>query len=399
VCLGLVASISRKLIDCRASAPVGMLLACSFGVFQGWPAQLRGDFPSICFALLALRLLLEDRPWLYALAGASAGFALLFKLTYVSAGIAGFLWLIYQKKWKSLIGFVVSAAVTSLGVYAFMLVREPHMLQNLLVLHSAVTDYSGVRKFLYQLGQEPVLLLGLTMVPVLVYRRWFPWSPLALYFLVSFAVSVLLSIQAGSNINYFFESLLAVTPFAAAGMFRLRDHVSGLSSVFVALLICGFAINPTVLSTVEAFRLAKDSPAQNRRLEQLRQEFTGKNVFSTAGWASHLTDHVAISEPFLLSYLERSAKWDSSLWAARLHDQTFDLVVVDLPATSWRGIPRIPPTIRAAIEEAYEPFCACRRILLFHRRGENPESAGIARFAAIGCHAVACPNATECQAW
>ena len=398
MCVGLVASITRKLIDCRGATTVSMLLACSFGVFQGWPTQLRGDFPSICFGLLAIRLLLEDRPWLYALAGAAAGFALQFKMTYVAAGTAGFLWLLFQKKWKSLIVFVMSATMTSVGVYAFLLVREPHMLEHLLVLRSAVPDFSGVRKFVYQLGQEPVLLLGAAMVPVLVSRRWLDWSPLALYFLVSFAVSAFLAIQAGSNINYFFESLFAITPFAAAGMFRLRDRVRGLDSVFVALLICGLAINPEVLSTVETIRQAKDAPAQNRRLEQLRQEFAGKNVFSTAGWASHLTENVAISEPFLLSYLERSAKWDSGLWAARVHQQKFDLVVVDLPAATWRGVPHIPPKIRAAIEEAYEPFCACPGILLFHRRGEDLDSA-VARFTAIGCHAVACPNMTECQAW
>ena len=398
-CLGLVASISRKLIDCRGTAALSMLLACSFGVLQGWPTQLRGDFPSICLALLAIRLLLEDRPWLYALAGAVAGFALQFKLTYVSAGTAGFLWLLYQKKWRSLIVFVLSAALTSLGVYAVLLVREPHMLEHLLVLSSAVPDFSGVRKFAYQLGMEPVLLLGVTMVPVLVCRRWLEWSPLALYCLVSSTVSVLLSVQAGSNINYFFESLFAITPFATAGMFRLRDRLSGLDSLFVALLIGGFAINPAVLSTAETIRQAKGAPAQNRQLEQLRAEFAGKNVFSTVGWASHLTENVAISEPFLLSYLERSAKWDSAPWAATVRQQKFDLVVVDLPAASWRGVAHIPPKVRAAIEEAYEPFCACPGILLFHRRGENLDSAGLARFTAIGCHAVACPNMTECQAW
>jgi hypothetical protein len=398
-CIGLVASISRKLIDCRGTAAVSILLACSFGVFQGWPTELRGDFPSICFALLAIRLLLEDRPWLYALAGAAAGFALQFKLTYVAAGIAGFLWLLFQRKWRSLIVFVISATLTSLGVYTLLLVREPHMLEHLLVLHSAVPDYSGVRKFLFQLGQEPVLLLGVSMVSLLVSRRCFEWSPLALYFLVSFAVSALLAIQAGGNINYFFESLFAITPFAAAGMFRLRHRVRCLDSVFVALLICGLAINPTVRSTVETIRLAKDAPTQNRHLEQLRQEFAGKNVFSTVGWVSHLTENVAISEPFLLSYLERSAKWDSGLWAARVYQQTFDLVVVDLPAATWRGVPHIPPKIRAAIEKSYEPFCACPGILLFHRRGEGLDSVRLAQFNAIGCHAVACPNMTECQAW
>ena len=397
-CLGLVASISRKLIDCRAAVPVSMLLACSFGVFQGWPTQLRGDFTSICFALLAIRLLFEDRPWSYALAGAAAGFALQFKLTYVAAGTAGLLWLIYQRKWKSLIAFMMAAALTSLGVYALILVREPHMLEHLLVLRSSVPDYSGVRRFLYYLGMEPVLLLGVTMVPLLVFRRWFQWSPLALYFFISFAVSTLLSIQAGSNINYFFESLFAITPFAVAGMFRLRERISDVSSLFVGLLIWGLGINPAVLHTVETMRLARVAPAQNRYLEQLRVEFAGKNVFSTVGWASHLAENVAISEPFLLSYLERSAKWDSAPWAARIRQRKFDLIVVDLPAASWRGIPHIPPKIRAAIDAAYEPFCACPGLLLFRRRGENPDP-GLTRFTAIGCHAVACPNTTECQAW
>jgi hypothetical protein len=405
-CLGLVASISRKLIDCRAAAPVSILLACSFGALQGWPTQLRGDFTSICFALLAIRLLLEDRPWSYALAGAAAGFALQFKLTYVAAGTVGFLWLIYQRKWKSLIAFSLMGALTSLGVYALMLVREPHMFEHLLVLRSTVPDYSEVRPFLSRLSKEPVLLLGVTMVPVLVFRRWFRWSPLALYFLISLAVSALLSIQAGGNINYFFESLFAITPFAAAGMFWLRERISGVSSVFVALLIWSFGINPALRPTVQTMRLARDVAAQNRYLEKLRVEFAGKNVFSTVGWASHLTQNVAISEPFLLSYLERSLKWDSAPWAASIRQQSFDLIVADLPAAAYRGIPHMPPKIRAAIEEAYEPFCACPgpdpgspRILLFHRRGEKLDPAGLARFAAIGCHAVACPNTTECQAW
>jgi len=398
-CLGLVASISRKLIHCRAAAPLSILLACSFGAFEGWPSQLRGDFPSSCFALLAVRLLLEDSPWCYALAGAAAGFALQFKLTYVVAGTAGFLWLSYQRKWKSLIAFSAMAVLTSLGIYILMLFREPYMLEHILALRSTVPNYPGVARFLYHLGMEPILLLAVTTLPMLVFRQRFQWSLLALYFLISFAVSALLSIQAGGNTNYFFEPLFAAAPFAVAGVFWLREQTSGMSSVFVALLICGLGINPALLSTVKAIRLAKGAAARNRYLENLRQEFAGKSVFSTVGWASHLTENVAISEPFLLSYLERTGKWDSAPWVAKIHQQRFDLVVADLPRDVYRGVPRISPKIRAAIEEAYEPFSACPGILLFHRRGENLDSAMLARFAAMGCHAVACPDATECRDW
>jgi hypothetical protein len=85
VCLCLVASISGKLMHHRCAAAVSLLLAPSFSVFLRWPIQLRGDFLSILFALLAIRLLLSSRPWAPALAGAAAGFALQFKFTYLAA--------------------------------------------------------------------------------------------------------------------------------------------------------------------------------------------------------------------------------------------------------------------------------------------------------------------------
>jgi hypothetical protein len=42
--------------------------------------QVRGDFPGICFELLAIRLLLSPSRWEMPMAGACVGFALQFKL-------------------------------------------------------------------------------------------------------------------------------------------------------------------------------------------------------------------------------------------------------------------------------------------------------------------------------
>jgi hypothetical protein len=354
---------------------------------------------SIGFALLAIRLLLEESPWCYALAGAAAGFAVQFKITYVSAGTAGFLWLVYQKKWKPLTAFTGMAALTSLGLYALMRFREPYLFQNIFAMHSVVRDYSAVGHYLSRLTREPALLLGVTMLPVLVYRRWPQWTLLTLYLALSFASSALLSVQAGGNINYFFEGLFAIIPFAAAGTLWVRDHLSGRVSVLVGLLIWGLGIDPLIPSTLEAAHVAKDVPVQNRYFENLRGELAGKNVFSTTGWVSHLTEKVALPEPYLLSYLERGAKWDSEVWAAKVRRQDYDLVVTDLPQITFRTVPHIPPKIHVAIEEAYEPFSACPGILLFHRRGEKPDSATIARFASMGCHPVVCPSGAECRAW
>jgi hypothetical protein len=406
VCLYLVASISRKLIHHRRAVPVSLLLAASFGVFQGsfgvfqgWPIQLRGDFPSILFALLAIRLLLSSRPWAPALAGAAAGFALQFKFTYVAAAAAGFLWLTYQRKWKPLIAFSLTAALTSVGVYSLVLLREPHMLAHIFALRSPVLEFRGVGMFLYHLAKEPGLLLGLTMVPVLLLRRQPHWFLLALYFLISFSVAAVTGIQAGGNINYFFECLFAITPFATLGVFWLRERTTTIGGVFLGLLIWGFGVNPAVTSTATTIDKARDTAVQNRYLQNLRDAFAGLNIFCTVPWASHLAPTVVIAEPFLLSYLERTGRRDSAPWAARIRRREFDLIVTPVQAVSWRGIPDITPKIRAAIDESYQPFCACPHILLFSRRQENLDSSLSLRFAAIGCRPVSCPAATECRVW
>lgn len=397
VCLGLVASISRKLTDCPWI--VAVLLACSFWVFQGWIIQLRGDFMSIGFALLAIRLLLEEKPWSYALAGAAAGFATQFKITYIAAAGAGFLWLLYQRKWKPLIIFSATGLLASFGIYALMLLREPHMLPNIFAMHAVVRDYSAVSHYLSRLTKEPALLLGITALPVLFARRSPQWILLTLYLAVALLISTPLAVQAGGNINYFFESLLAIVPFAAAALLWVRDHLDGRVSVLVGLLIWGLGIDPLIPSTLEAIHKAKDVPAQNRYFAGLRAELAGKNVFSTTGWVSHLTEREAISEPYLLSYLERGAKWDSSPWADKVREQKYDLVVTDLPPITFRTIPHIPPKIHAAIEEAYEPFSACPGILLFDRRGKSPDSEMVEGLTSMGCHQVVCPTGAECRAW
>jgi len=399
VCLCLVASISRKLIHHRRAVVLSLLLAASFGVLQGWPIQLRGDFVSILFALLAIRLLLSGRPWAPALAGAAAGFALLFKSNYVAAGAAGFIWLAYRRKWKPLIAFSLTAALTSVGVYSLVLLGEPHMLENIFALRVPVLHYRGIGGFLYHLGMEPGLLLGLTMVPVLLPRRRPDWLLLALYFLISFSVATITGIQAGSNINYFFECLFAITPFATRGVFWLRERTANIGGVFLGLLIWGLGVNPVVMSIPTTVDKAREIAVQNRYLQNLHGAFAGLKVFSTVPGISRFAPTVVIAEPFLLSYLERAGSRDSAPWAARIRRREFDLIVTSDQPISWHGVPVITPKIRTAIEESYQPFCACQDILLFSRRQENVDASLSLRFTAIGCHPVSCPAATECRVW
>jgi len=237
------------------------------------------------------------------------------------------------------------------------------------------------------------------MVPVVVLRRWSRWFLLALYFFISVLVATIADIQAGGNINYFFECLFAITPFAALGVFWLWKRTSNFAAAFLCLLILGAGVVPSVLSTAIALREATDTPVVNHDLRNLRRALTDLNVFSVVGTISHLAPTVVITEPFLLSYLERSGNADSAPWAARIRDREFDLLITHVEAASYRGVPFITPKMRTAIEESYEPFCTCRGALVFARRQESSDSLFNQRFAAIGCRRVSCPSALECHVW
>jgi hypothetical protein len=397
-CLFLTASISRKLIRHWSAAPVSFLLASSFGVLLDWPIRLRGDFPGIFFALLAVRLLLSLRPWAPALAGASAGFALQFKFTFIAAAVAGFIWLAVRKKWRPLVAFSLGAAVASIGLYSLLLVREPHMLVNIFAIHSTVFQYRGIFSFLSELTREPILLIAIATLPLILIRRWPRWFLLVLYFFIAFTVSAITDLQAGGNINYFFECLFAITPFATHGVFWLRERAASITGVLVGFLVLGLGAGPAAKATAEALMEAKDVAALSGDLRNLRSAMDGLNVFSIVGDASHLAPAVVLSEPFLLSYLERAGKMDSAPWAARIRNQEFDLVVTPGIASKYRGVPFITPKIRAAIAESYQPFCAFHGALLFSRAHEDENSLLQARFTAIGCRPVACPS-SDCRTW
>ena len=89
LCIAMVVSIVRVLIPVRAAWWWGLLIATSIMSLGNWPVQLRGDFSGILFSLLAIRLLLVRSRYAVALAGLCAGFAMQFKLTYVSTDQLG----------------------------------------------------------------------------------------------------------------------------------------------------------------------------------------------------------------------------------------------------------------------------------------------------------------------
>jgi hypothetical protein len=83
----------------------------------------------------------------------------------------------------------------------------------------------------------------------------------------------------------------------------------------------------------------------------------GYHIFSTVPRLALLDPAPVLTEPYLMSYLERVGKFDPQPILERIRNKEFDLVITASRRVSWRGVPHIAPDLRRAIEESYVPQC------------------------------------------
>jgi hypothetical protein len=385
LCVAAAASITRALVPHPWAWRWSVLLGLSTESMRGWILQIRGDFPGIFFGLISIRLLLARTRWCVLLAGAAAGFATQFKFTYVSAIVAGALWLAMQRRWQSTAEFIGAAIVASVGPYLLFLHREPQMLSQMFVLRHVVTDYRSLLRFGHALLSEPVMLLGIATLPFVALRRWTRWWLLIAYLAISLILSTALDVQAGGNINYFFEALFAFLPLAAFGALQLGRRRLGTAGLFLSGLLLIYLAEPNVVSAFQAIRGARSETADwNLHMAAIRGAFQGSHVLSTVPTATFLAPETVISEPYLLSYLDRLGLIDLLPLRKRIVDREFGIIVTAARADSWRGVSHMAPGLRSAIAETYQPFCLFEG-WMFHIPRRSPDSGSAERLTAIGC--------------
>jgi phage shock protein PspC (stress-responsive transcriptional regulator) len=396
LCVAMVVSIVRVLIPARSAWLWGLLISTSITSLQTWPLQLRGDFPGIFFGLATIRLLLVRSRYTVLLAGICAGLATHFKITYVAALIAGSLWLLLRRRWKDLTVFVAAGASISAGLYLLFWLREPRMLSQMMALAPGIRDLpGGVRVFISAI-REPVVLLALPALPLVILRRWPRWGLLLLFVLVSFGVGGLTDIQAGGNINYFYEGLFALTPFSVLGAFRLIAWSRQRAAI--ALFLTGLILIHFWLLDAEDLYGARSGinpweiKAQNALFRRTGDALRGQHIFSTIPRIALFDPHPALMEPYLLSYLQRLGKANPQPIVERIRSDEFDLVITGQSGDSWRGIPKIGPDLRNAIVAAYMPYCTVLSktpgvdiYVLFLPRHRTEDAILIQKLHQIGC--------------
>ncbi len=325
LCVAIVVSTVRVLVPARHAWLWGLLLATSIRSMELWPLQLRGDFPGILFDLASIRLLLARSSRALLLAGLCAGLATQFKITYVAPLAAGSLWLLLRRQWKDLAVFLGAGALTSVGLYLFFWLLEPRMISQMLALAPGIKDVRGCAKLALDAISEPIVLLALPALPLILSRAWPRWTLLLLFTSISFALGALTDVQAGGNINYFFEFLFALTPLAVLGIYTLiawSGRYSGLA-LFLAALILIELVLPAARDMY--YRQSEISPAttrsSNAAFRKIETALRGRHIFSTVPRIALLDPKPALVEPYLLTYMRRLGRFDGQAIPERIRNE------------------------------------------------------------------------------
>ena len=389
LCVAMVVSIVRALIPVRTAWLWGLLIATSITSLETWPVQLRGDFPGIFFGLAAIRLLLMRSRYTVLLAGLCAGLATQFKITYVAALVAGSLWLLVQKRWKELTVFVAAGASSSAGLYLLFWLREPRMLSQMMAVAPGIRDFPGCIRLFLRAIREPVVLLALPALSLVTLRRWWRWRLLLLFILVSFGIGALTDIQAGGNINYFYEGLFALAPLSVLGVFRViawSQHRASIVLFITGLILIHFWLKDAQdLYGARSEINPRTIRAQNDLFRTTVDALRGQHIFSTLPRMAMLDPDPALMEPYLLSYLQRLGKADPKPIVERIRRSEFDLVITAQNSDSWRGIPKIGPDLGNAIVAGYTPYCTVLSSVLFLPRHRPEDAVLIQKLHQIGC--------------
>jgi hypothetical protein len=367
LCIAVVISIVCTLVPGRYAWLWGLLLATSINSMQDWVVQLRGDFPGIFFSLLALRLLLARYRYATLFAGLSAGFATQFKVTFVTALAAGSLWLLFRKRWRELAVFATAGTLMFAGPYLLFWAQEPRMLSQILALSPGIKDVLGCVKLIYRAVKEPVVPLALAAFPMVVSVACPRWALLFVFALLSFLLSGLANVQAGGNINYFFELLFAFVPAAVLGVVLITQWARqriGLA-VFLSALVVIYLLPSKAQELYHTIPSQSDAvKSRNDTLRKVQNVLQGRHIFATVPRLALMDPVPVLMEPFLLTYLQRLGKFDSQPIIERIQSNEFDLVITETPSLSWRGLPVISPDIHRAIEASYRPQCVLGNYLM-----------------------------------
>jgi hypothetical protein len=395
-CIAIVASLTQTLVRRRYAGLWAVLLACSVTAMWGWVLQIRTDFFGIACSLLTIRLLLSRQRWSATWAGICAGLALQFKISFVAAAVTGVLWLLARFRWRDLALFVSAALVSSVGLYLLWALREPRMLWQITAFAPGIADLGGGLGLLRDACGEAVVLLALVGIAKSSGDTVPPDFGLVLLFVVTAMMFGTLSdVQAGGNVNYYFDALFALVPFAVIGGIFLMSGMATrpVLTLFVTVYFAVVFVMPLVSDLAHDLSQRRVSvQARNAMVSDVQRVLMGRRVFSTVQRVAVMEPAPPLMEPYLLTYLHRLGKVDPTPIVKGVYDGAYDVVVTAATRQEWRGVEHIDPEVRTAITSSYTPTCTVGRWLFHAPKRTNFADTLLHDLDAIGCVPVTAPE-------
>jgi Dolichyl-phosphate-mannose-protein mannosyltransferase len=356
-CLLLTFLIAKKLWQRTAAAVLSLLVAASCSVIPIWILQLRTDFPSIACALLSIRLLLSRRRGMILAAGLFAGAAIVFRYTMVAAAAGGFLWLVSSRRYRRAGEFAMAVTATVLGVSAWFTRSEPRMFQHIFAHRNPVFDGHGLVDFADQFVREPVAWLALAAI---IHMKLRGGRLLLLIFMgLSFSIASVTGLQAGANIDYFYECLFAMAVFSGYAALKLprwghaRPVLAGVCSILVLYL----SVGPLAQLTMQQASRLRLAGKHNQAIRSLEKLLDGRQFLSDTPRVAFISKQPTLMEPFLLSLLSSNGRADTGIWTTLIAQRRYEVIVMQRIPLYYRGIYHLHKEIRAAIDANYSPYC------------------------------------------
>lgn len=305
---------------------VGAIAAISFAclpIVSYWLPLLRVDFVAIFFSLLGLYIFCRF-PTAWPFVGFILGVGILTKQTALAVPTAIFIELIIRKQSArafALIAVIVATVVSCAALlgkgFLFAFLRtHPDPYSFTRVFHSSIAAAHGC-----------ILLLATIAYAFAFGFRWTNISRIAWLYLAACTVTCLSSGKLGSNMNHFLEwsaGVCILAGLALCYLIQTRD-----------LLARPFALGLLTLATVFAFMSERNfgviHASQNGCMQAYAfiRDFPGDRVLSDDISALVLNKKpVLISNPFVVTELGQSVRWQAGTVEQMTRARYFDLIIL-----------------------------------------------------------------------
>jgi hypothetical protein len=320
------------------------------------------------FSLTSIYLfILSNRRFSRIGAAICAGFAVLVKQTYLAVPLAIICWYIYNRRYKDVALWTACFAVTVGAGYGILLWREPLMLQHIGAMRKPILDYHGALEIVLDAVSQPVAPFA-ALGGIVAFRNRTPDRLLLLiYWVVAWLMAILTIIQAGGNINYFWEPLMASAILAGPVLWELHREVKQaplfVTAIIYVLLLRSFL--PTVRNNLNIFgrnyQYVRNYHVWRAKWESFLRVVSGRRLLSTFPDVAIHSKTPEILDPFFIASLEIRGMWNSGPIIAQIDAAEYDLIIIQKGQAEkedfYRAIPKWSHRIWSAVKRRYTPVC------------------------------------------